>query len=98
MQTFVPCMFMQMCVAQEHADKLSEVLDIVIAHQGAPLAARLVSRLLAALVEPTPEDYRHVLRRLAALEGKNDLVVYCVLQATPWRRWRATRACWSALH
>lgn len=55
---------------QEHADKLSEVLDIVIAHQGAPLAAKLVSRLLAALVEPSPEDYRTVLRRLASLEGE----------------------------
>jgi hypothetical protein len=54
---------------QEHSDKLDEVLGIVVAHQGAPLAARLAGRLLAALAEPSPEDYRAVLRRLAALQG-----------------------------
>lgn len=54
---------------QEHSDKLDEVLGIVVAHQGAPLAAKLAGRLLAALAEPSPEDYRQVLRRLAALQG-----------------------------
>lgn len=42
----------------------------MVAHQGAKLAAKLASRLLAALVEPSPEDYRQILRRLAALEGE----------------------------
>lgn len=62
----------RMCVlsSKEHTDKLDEVLGIVVAHQGAKLAAKLAGRLLAALVEPTPEAYRQVLRRLAALEGE----------------------------
>ena len=55
--------------AQEHPDSLQTVLDIVVAHQGAPAAARLVGRLLAALVEPSPEAFRPLLRRIAVLES-----------------------------
>ncbi len=55
--------------AQEHQDSLQTVLDTVVAHQGARVATRLVGRLLAALVEPSPEAYRPLLRRIAALEG-----------------------------
>lgn len=55
--------------AQEHPDSLQTVLDIVVAHQGAPAAARLVGRLLTALVEPSPEAFRPLLRRIAILES-----------------------------
>ena len=54
---------------QEHADNLRGVLEMVVAHQGVPLASRLAARLLGALVEPRPEDHRPILRRLTALSG-----------------------------
>lgn len=56
---------------QEHADSLQTVLNTVVAHQGAPAAAALVGRLLGALVEPSPEAYRPLLRRIAALESEH---------------------------
>lgn len=57
-----------LCV-QEQPEKLQMVLDTVVAHQGATRAADLVARLLAALVEPSPDNFRPLLRRIAALNG-----------------------------
>jgi hypothetical protein len=54
---------------QVHAEKLQVVLDIVVAHQGGRRAADLVARLLAALVEPSPDNFRPLLRRIAGLHS-----------------------------
>ena len=43
------------------------MVDIVVSHQARPLKERLVVSLLHTLVLPSPEAYRPLLRRLAAL-------------------------------
>lgn len=55
---------------QTHSKELQQVLDIVVSHQALQLKCGLVVRLLYALVTPRPEHYRPLLRRLAALVGK----------------------------
>ncbi|KAK2079983.1 hypothetical protein QBZ16_002378 [Prototheca wickerhamii] len=52
-----------------HSADPGKVLEIVVAHQSAGPRADLVHRLLNALVLPSPEAYRPILRRLAALTG-----------------------------
>ena len=55
---------------QTHSKELQSVVDIVVSHQAMPLKCRLVVQLLYAVVAPTPEQYRPLLRRLAGLVGK----------------------------
>ena len=58
------------CRMQTNSKELQQVLDIVVSHQALQLKCGLVVRLLYALVTPRPERYRPLLRRLAALVGK----------------------------
>lgn len=58
-----------MCVVQTHSKELQQVLDIVVSHQALQLKCGLIVKLLYALVAPTPEHYRPLLRRLAGLVG-----------------------------
>ena len=50
-----------------YAKNLGAVVDIVVSHMGLPLKVRLASQLMAALVLPSPEHYRPLLRRFAGL-------------------------------
>ena len=55
---------------QTHSKELQSVVDTVVSRQALPLKCRLVVQLLYAVVAPTPEQYRPLLRRLAGLVGK----------------------------
>jgi len=50
-----------------YANNLGAVVDIVVSHMGLPRKVRLATALMAALVLPSPEHYRPLLRRVAAL-------------------------------
>lgn len=52
---------------QLHSKSLGKVVDIVVSHQALPAKLVLVEQLLNALVLPSPEHYRPLLRRLAVL-------------------------------
>ena len=73
---------------QTHSKELQQVLDVVVSHQALQLKCGLVIRLLYALVTPRPEHFRPLLRRLAALVGKqnHDCIIPDVFDGTPVRQ------------
>ena len=71
LQAFLQCVFSMgpkaVMISQEHSTNLGKVVDIVVSHQGSAIKVALVSQLMSALVLPSPEQYRPLLRRFATL-------------------------------